>query len=285
MKNGIVYCYENLENGKKYVGITTLENSKERWASHERGKSGCKVFNLAMLKYGKQSFVRYILEDEVPIESLPLLERYWIKELNTYKGQGYNQTSGGEIGKEFTHTEEAKRKISEAGKRQIFTTERRKKISDALLGKKKSETHVAKMRGLKRKPISEEDREKLISASNSKIAIRCVETQETFVSIREATRTYGGLVCNYIVALKNRSVCRGFHWMRQIDYESGVEFIPAEVDRTNRNVKRVRCVETGEVFSSVKEATLAKTGKEDGNISRALRHNTMFAGLHWEYIM
>lgn len=72
--------------------------------------------------------------------------------------------------------------------------------------------------------------------------------------------------------------------MRQDDYEKGVVFTPHQNDPTPKRRKAVRCVETGEVFHTMREASVAKTGKEEGNMKRAIKTGQKFAGFHWEFI-
>lgn len=47
--------------------------------------------------------------------------------------------------------------------------------------------------------------------------------------------------------------------------------------------KKVRCIETDEVFNSVTEAG-EKYNRHSGNISRAIKKNKTCAGYHWEYV-
>ena len=49
------------------------------------------------------------------------------------------------------------------------------------------------------------------------------------------------------------------------------------------NSKKVRCIETGEIFDSIKDAAI-KYNRNYTNLGRAIKNNKKFAGYHWEYV-
>lgn len=121
-----IYCYENLLNGKKYVGQSKM--LKIRIRDHERNfKESIFWFSgenkplwKSVRKYGRENFslciLRYCSESE-----LDELEIYYIKELNSHKSKhGYNISWGGNS--------------SVRGLK--FSSKTRKKMSDARLGEK-----------------------------------------------------------------------------------------------------------------------------------------------------
>lgn len=102
-KNLVYYC-KNLITGKGYVGETksTLLN---RWASETRlGHLGAysmgadNIIYRAIRKHGPENFEITILDSGFDSDYLRKeSEKYWIKELHTYKSEnGYNMTHGGE---------------------------------------------------------------------------------------------------------------------------------------------------------------------------------------------
>jgi group I intron endonuclease len=86
-----IYVIENIFNGHKYVGLG--EDVEERmWHYH----TGCHALLGAIKKYGKDSFIRYIIK-YCDIDELDYWERYYIKELHSHVSEGgYNISWGGD---------------------------------------------------------------------------------------------------------------------------------------------------------------------------------------------
>jgi len=134
--NGIIYKTTNQINGKIYIG------------QHMRGNpnylgSG-KILRNAIKKTGKENFVRVVLE-ECSIELLNERETYWINYYNsTNRLIGYNMTTTGRVSNFGNrHSEEAKKKISEANRGKVRTEEFKKKLS--ILNKGKSSTNKGRV--------------------------------------------------------------------------------------------------------------------------------------------
>ena len=132
-----IYTITNMINGKKYVG-QTIQSLASRWNNHKQDtKCPNFVIHIAMDKYGIENFkFEAIDESATNIDELNDLEEFYILFYNTFRGNGYNMTSGGEgylisdetrkkmsqskigniinLGK--THSKETKRKISESNK-------------------------------------------------------------------------------------------------------------------------------------------------------------------------
>ena len=105
-------------NGKRYVGITRHEDPNVRWDSGY-GYLGNKHFYRAIKKYGWNNIEHQVFRVNTK-EEMYYLEKYLIGYYNTTNPKyGYNLSSGGEhsnFGCHWHHTEEAKKKISEAQK-------------------------------------------------------------------------------------------------------------------------------------------------------------------------
>lgn len=102
-----IYKITNTINNKIYIGLSTksVEESINYLGSGE-------IQSRAIKKYGKEHFIKEILEDGISEWQL-LSEReiYWINKYNsTDHSIGYNITKGGE-GFRSNHTQEAKDKI------------------------------------------------------------------------------------------------------------------------------------------------------------------------------
>ena len=142
---GTVYCIENLETGKKYIG-QTIRELHERWREH-CGNSGTSVspkVKNAIKKYGKDYFcVDALWEGECSQAELDAKEIELIETLGTLHPNGYNLTKGGSGGR---HSDETKKLLSQKSKdmwmnkreamltvrRQQWTPERREKLSITL---------------------------------------------------------------------------------------------------------------------------------------------------------
>lgn len=143
---GLVYCIDNLENGKKYIGQTTRELA-ERFREH-CGNSGTSVspkLKNAIKKYGKDCFCVEVLWEspECTQAELDAREMQLIADMGTLHPNGYNLTRGGSGGR---HSDETKKLLSEKSKRmwedkrdamvakrrEQWTLERREKLSEAL---------------------------------------------------------------------------------------------------------------------------------------------------------
>lgn len=91
-----IYKITNNLSGKIYIGQSN--NIERRWKEHcapNRWKTSENYIDVAIHKYGKENFSLEVLE-ECSIAQLNEREQYWIAYYNTYKGNGYNATSGGQ---------------------------------------------------------------------------------------------------------------------------------------------------------------------------------------------
>ena len=123
-----IYCYQNIVNGKKYIGQSTdlIRRHQDFW---ENKRYSGTAFQNAIKKYGKEKFQYTILTHCKP-EELNFFERFYIARLKTNnKKYGYNSTSGGDS--QYRRTEEANKHSMES-----WTSERKKKQSDLQTGKK-----------------------------------------------------------------------------------------------------------------------------------------------------
>lgn len=88
-----IYKITNIKNNKIYVGQSN--NIYRRFREHQtKGESSKIPVDIAIQKYGKDSFTYEILE-ECNITELNEKETFWIKKLNAIKN-GYNCSEGGE---------------------------------------------------------------------------------------------------------------------------------------------------------------------------------------------
>ena len=102
----IIYKITNQINNKKYIGYDTNGAKESRWRRHQiagRRKKAVKwegysyLYN-AMRFYGVENFTYEIIDQANTIEELKNKEIYWIAHYNTFLGEGYNMTPGGDGG-------------------------------------------------------------------------------------------------------------------------------------------------------------------------------------------
>lgn len=203
-----IYCIENIENGKKYVGQSKDINTRIK-ANHR----SCHALNDAFDKCGKENFKTYIVE-ECLIEELNEREIYWIKELHSHVTEnGYNITWGGSsnIMKNRKHSDESKKKMSDSNKGRKCSDETKLKMSESHKGEKHwsfgkhipeeskekmRKSHVGKPSSMKGKHHSDETKEKISSSTKKamtdevkeklrKSHIGIVKSEETKEKLRQ----------------------------------------------------------------------------------------------------
>lgn len=170
-----LYCHTNRINGKQYVGITK-RGSEKRWgASGSRYKK--QAIGAAIQKYGWENFDHEILLTGLTKEEAEAEEKRLVRELGTLAPNGYNLTTGGNLGCEVSDetreklrainigkpkSESVKAKVSAAQKGKIVSEETRRKISEARKGIRESEEWRRRIsEGCKGRKWSESQREKM----------------------------------------------------------------------------------------------------------------------------
>lgn len=149
-----VYVHINNENGKAYVGVTSKTNPNHRWGSG-RGYKENPYFYAAIEKYGWDGFDHIIIRDDLSEQDAKQMEKDLISCWKTQdRNFGYNMTSGGDGTPNYHPSEETRRKLSEARKRENLSEETLRRRSEGLKGRKFSDEHKRKMSEAQSKPIS-----------------------------------------------------------------------------------------------------------------------------------
>lgn len=120
----------------------------------------------------------------------------------------------------WKHTEETKKKMSEAHKGRKNSPEHNKHISEAKMGSKNPMYHIGNLHPFYGKHHTEESKKKMSDNRKGKLvgkdnpeskAVMCVETGEVFESMSLAAKSKG--ICNNIArACKDGKRCGGYHW-------------------------------------------------------------------------
>lgn len=246
-KYGFIYITTNNINGKKYIGQKKYDKAK-KWINYLG--SGI-VLNKSIKKYGRNNFTREIIEECETRELLNQKEKYWIEYYNaTTSNDFYNIALGGDGG----YTIEG------------YSDEQKNKLHEKL--------------SLLRKGIVNQG----VNNPNAKKVI-CLNTMEIFNTTVEAGK-YAGVCgetiqscCNH----KKHSFSAGCHpatkerlmWEYYED-DKIYEYIPFKINTENITTK-VMCINTNEVFNSIKEAS-EKYKVTPSNISSNCSHKSTFAG-------
>jgi predicted GIY-YIG superfamily endonuclease len=169
-------------NGKSYIGIT-CQIPKRRWHNGLGYRSQPKFYN-AIKKYGWDNFFHGIVLENLSEENACAIECHLIKMFDTVKN-GYNQTSGGTVGYHFRHSEKTK---------QLLREQR--------LGVPHSLEH--RMKHCKQLEINRLNRQR---------GVYCMETGETFNSIKEAAECYSLNPSHITQCCRgNRKTTGKLHW-------------------------------------------------------------------------
>lgn len=194
-----IYLTTNLINNKKYIGkrICHCDIQSDTYIG-----SG-KILKQAIQKYGKENFHKEILEICQSEQEYNEAEKRWIKYFNAVEDEDfYNIAFGGDGGNTYGGLNESELERIRAIKRQqtsgvnnplygtTHSEETRKKISEKL-----KDYYRKTGRG----PTSGKFGEK----NKLSKTIICVETNEIFIGIREASRKTSIPMANIIRSLKS----------------------------------------------------------------------------------
>jgi group I intron endonuclease len=274
-----IYVLTNLINGKNYIGQT--KNIKKRW--FPSGYKKCTAIGRAIEKYGWDNFKKEIIvEGDFTEEEINEYEKYYISNYRLGKKAEYNILGGGHIGNPYKYMNEEdlleyKQKLRNARLGKRLSIETREKISKKLLGQKRSEGFKAEMRFLQKK-LKEEGRDKHDSTKLERKVI-CLETGEIFDSIMKASKKKNINFKNIsATCLNKRRVAGGFHW--SFYNKEKTDYIMKEKNESQK--KKVLCIETNEIFSSLTEAMKVTGIKKISEVCLGKRN--IAGGKHWEYI-
>jgi len=151
---GIIYGIENILNHKIYIG-QTKNALEQRFKEHKKSK---RSIGKAIRKYGEENFLKIVLEECETQEQLNECEMKWIKRLNCMTPNGYNRTAGGEGVRNFHHTEETRKQISQTmtGRKQTEEHKKNSSVSQQKRWKNPEEHEKATEGQLKRYENPEE---------------------------------------------------------------------------------------------------------------------------------
>ena len=211
MKEYCIYLHRNKINGKVYIGQTCQKPEKRWYYGH--GYKNCPRFYSAIVSYGWSNFEHIILENNLTSDEANEKEQYYIKKYNSQNPDlGYNLTEGGSSLSEYWKTPEH-RELQSQNKKLYFKEHPDKKIENDMHLKEIAQTS-AKIRSEKMKEnYANQDGLFHLNESRKK-RIKCVETNEIFTSLSEASKKYNISVGNISSVIHGkRKSAGGYHWI------------------------------------------------------------------------
>lgn len=314
---GFIYITTNMVNGKRYIGQRKFSR---KWQSYLG--SGA-VLREAFKKYGKENFIRDIVDIGYSAEELNDLEIEWIKNYNAYNNRNfYNIADGGKSGNAFAGKTEdemlvIKNKISLANRGKELSYETRLKISKTLKGKyigtlnwnygkklsenvklKISKAVTGENNGFYGRSHSMETRLKI--AKSQSIKVICLTTNKIFNSAEEASQYYKCDRADITKCCKKRKkYCGKLDSMRLVwmYYE---EYLLLSTDKINSiiknayindNYKLIKCITTGEIFNNMTIAC-RKYNLDPSSLTKCCKGKIKSTGKHpitgekliWKYL-
>lgn len=254
-------------SGKRYIGITSEKNPRERW-----GRNGCRYermrFGGAIRKYGWDNIRHEIVAEELSKDEAVAMEIELISRYNTMNRKcGYNVSPGGNY-------------ASPSKKRKMAETRRN-------------------MRGEKNpcnKPILKIDRnsgEVLCSYPSAEIAAQDIGSYGPSVS--KCARTGEGCVGGFLWCYKEEYTQSFFDKYKDVEwvfngrgwYDAKEMHKPrseeAKANMRGTGGRRVVCIETGEVFNTA-QAAADKYNISNSSIGKCCAGKAVSCGgLHWAF--
>lgn len=245
---GTIYLITNTINGKVYVGQTTKTKPVDRWKQHKRNMNYDPYKSIAlyraMRKYGVENFTWEIVVAGVPEALLDDLETNCIAAYNGYT-KGYNMLEEGNTMRGY-----------------VFSSE--------VL------THLSKIRKGK-EPVNKGKKFPELSGKNSpsSIPVVCIDTKQRFHSAKEAATTMGLCHSSVVAVCKGRrNKTKGYRFRYAYGVYQG-EKSKIKQRGESPNAKKVVCIETGVVYSSILEASEAIGASVSGisSVCRGVRNS------------
>ena len=251
---GIIYKITNKINNKIYIG-QTIHTLLYRWNNHIRASNrGSNIyFHKTIRKYGKENFIVEEIDQAESKNELNLLEIQYIKQYNSLAPNGYNTSTGGEGGNNFSNNPNIaiiKQHMSEGRKRYFanWTEEERKLFSE------KQKQKALDPNGIMQ---SQEYKEKMrIACTGKKL------TKETIEKIRSANL---GKETNIELRKKQSKERKGKHlgnhwWNNGVDQKfckecPGDNWIKGRLNpHWNQRNYKIFCIELNKIFNGYLEA-------------------------------
>ena len=243
-----IYQITNKVNGKFYIGQSI--DIEERFLAHKREAQPKMREDVEL--FGWDNFEIEVLE-ECPREVLNDRENFYIEKLNPE----YNTIKI----HNWTHTPETCEKIRQAKLGTHHTETACEKMSKSRKGTQLSAEHKEKVR---QKSLGNKSRSRPVICVETGVEYENAEIAAQAVGLKSSSGINSVLRGEFITA-------GGFHW-KCADENAVI---------TSRN-RKVLCVETGEIFSSVQSAA-EHFDLTPSVVSKVLHGKSITAGLHFKF--
>lgn len=207
MDNYIIYKAVS-PNNKVYIGLTCngLEFRKRQHNNNSKYKSG--RFQLAIRKYGINSFTWEILENNCSRDEAVILEKYYIKQHDSFnRKNGYNGNEGG-LGNTKKHTNKTKEIIRLKHKlNPIF-----KKCAISLKEFYNKNPNARKLNGIKSMSNSKlkEQATNILNKYREKTHVSIMVDSKIFKTTKAASEYIGCSPQSIRFALKHSKIVKGY---------------------------------------------------------------------------
>lgn len=272
---GYIYRITNNLNKKIYIGQTKnliqYRWQHHLWCARHPDKPGADYpLYRSMRKYGIEHFNIFEIE-AIPDEQLNEREIYWIKTLNCVVPNGYNFSLGGAGTSKFNHEEILKYFLNEGHK------------NAALTARYFNCTTVTVLKILEQNNLHGQGKYQPVY----QIDLNTGEIINQFNSLVEVQQKFNlGHVQIWNAVNGQSKTAAGYAWCKVQDIDN---FVLSE--HIDSKKTKVCCVETGQVFNSIKDAVewIRKntnfTVASNANICRACNNKSYTSyGFHWSRI-
>jgi group I intron endonuclease len=134
---GAIYMIWHRESTRAYIGLTTQAVEK-RWGQHRSDadkKRNQTYIGHALRKYGPDAFDWLVLESGIALDDTRAREAHYVRVLRANQaGHGFNLTAGGEAAP--SSDPRVRAKISASSKGRKLTDEWKRRVGDAIRGRK-----------------------------------------------------------------------------------------------------------------------------------------------------
>jgi len=310
---GTIYKIENLVNGKVYIGQTAREYST-RMYEHEYKLRNNAHYNIALQnawnKYGKNNFTFEIIV-RCSINKIDELEQKHIK-YYVVQRKAYNISPGGNKIKKLS--ESTKQKIGKQSMRPVIllntgevfvslkdASEKRNVLSTGITDCcRRNRGHAGRLPNgdwMVWRYKDEYDENEKVSfkkhTDNNKKEVICINTNEIFISGKEAGDKYGINPKNITSCCRDeRKSCISIDGSRlQFSYyEENKQYNQLKLDTLHTENKAIICKNTNETFGSIYQAS-KKYSIDVRRLSNCCKGRYTYAGslkngtkLKWEYV-